>query len=180
MVRERKKLGTVIKIKTMKPKKIIFSVVIVLGVMFGLTAYSQHYITELYNKSLDAQLTLAEINVHTTAKQEQLDRYTIIAGEATGYAPQDNISGICADSNPDVTSVGAVPGKEVIAVDPDVIPYGSKVQAIGKDFYREGYALDTGGAMRQGKYLVDLWFETNEEANNFGRNDVIIVWKGRY
>ena len=37
--------------------------------------------------------------------------------EASGYAPYDNKSGICADDNPNSTATGSKPGPGTITVD---------------------------------------------------------------
>lgn len=65
------------------------------------------------------------------------------------------------------TASGVAPYKGAIAVDTDVIPFGTKM-------YVEGYgyakALDTGGAIRGGR--IDLFFESEREARRWGRRDV--------
>lgn len=49
-----------------------------------------------------------------------------------------------------------------IAVDPSVIPYGSKVVINGKIYVAE----DCGGAIKQN--CIDIYFDTHEEASDFG------------
>ncbi len=69
-------------------------------------------------------------------------------------------TGINLKKNPDV---------KVIAVDPDVIPLGTKV-------YIEGYgyatAADTGGAIKGNK--IDVFFPSKTEAYKWGRKKVTI------
>ena len=60
-----------------------------------------------------------------------LDDWKMVHVTATAYAPLDNKSGICADGNPNVTSVGVKPGPGVIAVNPDLIPYYSERIIVG-------------------------------------------------
>lgn len=60
--------------------------------------------------------------------------------------------------------------KKVIAVDPSVIPLGSRVHVEG---YGEAIAGDTGGAIK-GK-RIDLHVPTKSEAFDFGRRDVKIT-----
>ena len=58
------------------------------------------------------------------------------------------------------TSTGKTAQHGVVAVDPRVIPYGTKLYIPG---YGYAVAGDTGGAMRSGKVLIDLWFASNAE-----------------
>lgn len=64
------------------------------------------------------------------------------------------------------TSTGKAAQHGVVAVDPRVIPYGTKLYIPG---YGYAVAGDTGGAMRSGKVLIDLWFPSNAECNAWGR-----------
>ena len=57
----------------------------------------------------------------------------------------------------------------VIAVDPSFIPLGTRVYIPG---YGEAIAEDTGGAIK-GR-IIDLAFETYEEAVHFGRQEIEI------
>lgn len=90
---------------------------------------------------------------------------TMIA-KVTGYAPLDNISGICADENPTVTSIGHYPSKKYAAADPKKLPYGTKVYVPGYGVVEIG---DTGGAMRNYEGVqIDLFFDTYEDAIEWG------------
>jgi 3D (Asp-Asp-Asp) domain-containing protein len=68
-----------------------------------------------------------------------------------------------------ITASGVRAGFGVIAVDPSVIPLGTKVFIPG---YGRAVAGDTGGAI-QG-HRVDLGMNTNAEAINFGRRPVTL------
>jgi 3D (Asp-Asp-Asp) domain-containing protein/septal ring factor EnvC (AmiA/AmiB activator) len=68
------------------------------------------------------------------------------------------------------TATGAPVGYGVIAVDPSVIPLGTRMTIPG---YGEGVAADTGGAI-QGA-VIDLWFPTAAEAAAWGRRTVTIT-----
>ena len=95
-------------------------------------------------------------------------------GTATAYTP--SAGGINSDSNPKVTST-MKPAKEgVIAVNPDVIPYGSEIMIISGKIVIRGKALDTGGAMKQNPNQVDILMEDIKEAKSWGRRDVHIIW----
>jgi peptidoglycan DL-endopeptidase CwlO len=68
------------------------------------------------------------------------------------------------------TATGAPVGYGVVAVDPSVIPLGTRMTIPG---YGEGVAADTGGAI-QGA-VVDLWFPTAAQAAAWGRRTVTIT-----
>lgn len=80
--------------------------------------------------------------------------------EATAYIPSDG-------GGSGITATGMVAQHGVIAVDPQVIPLGTRVFIPG---YGVAIAADTGGAIRGNR--IDLCMETYREAINFGRGDV--------
>jgi 3D (Asp-Asp-Asp) domain-containing protein len=95
-------------------------------------------------------------------------------GTATAYTP--SAGGINSDSSPEVTST-MKPAKEgVIAVNPDVIPYGSEIMIISGKIVIRGKAQDTGGAMRKNPNQVDILMEDRGRALEWGRRDVHIIW----
>jgi 3D (Asp-Asp-Asp) domain-containing protein len=73
-------------------------------------------------------------------------------------------------SLPGQTATGLPVGPGVVAVDPSVIPLGTRMTIPG---YGEGVAADTGGAV-QG-YTIDLWFPTLADALAWGRRTVTIT-----
>jgi 3D (Asp-Asp-Asp) domain-containing protein len=68
------------------------------------------------------------------------------------------------------TATGLPVGIGVVAVDPAVIPLGTRMTIPG---YGEGVAADTGSAV-QG-YTIDLWFPTLADALTWGRRTVTIT-----
>ncbi len=80
--------------------------------------------------------------------------------EATAYIPSDG-------GGSGITATGMVAQHGVIAVDPRVIPLGTRVYIPG---YGEAIAADTGGAIRGNR--IDLCMNTYREAINFGRRNV--------
>jgi 3D (Asp-Asp-Asp) domain-containing protein len=73
-------------------------------------------------------------------------------------------------SLPGATATGLPVGFGVVAVDPSVIPLGTRLTIPG---YGEGVAADTGSAV-QG-YTIDLWFPTLDAARAWGRRTVTIT-----
>jgi len=77
---------------------------------------------------------------------------------ATGYALHGH------------TATGAPTGWGVVAVDPSVIPLGTRMTIPG---YGEGIAADTGSAIRGSR--IDLWFPTVAQARAWGVRTVTIT-----
>ena len=76
-------------------------------------------------------------------------------------------------------STGVWPKPGYIAVDPKVIPYGTKmyiVSADGKYVYGYAIAADTGGFIKKRPTNVDLFMHTESACRKFGRRDVIIYF----
>ena len=85
--------------------------------------------------------------------------------ESTGKRPGDKYYGITA------SGTKARPG--VVAVDPRVIPLGTKLYIESTDGTKDyGFAIaeDKGGAIKGNK--IDLFFETASQVRNFGRRNV--------
>ena len=73
------------------------------------------------------------------------------------------------------TSTGRKAQYGVVAVNPKIIPYGTKLyicSADGKFVYGYAVAGDTGGALRSGRALVDLFYNTRSQCLRFGRRNV--------
>jgi 3D (Asp-Asp-Asp) domain-containing protein len=68
------------------------------------------------------------------------------------------------------TATGLPTGWGMVAVDPSVIPLGTRLTIPG---YGEGIAADTGGAVRGA--TIDLWFPTTADALAWGRRTVTIT-----
>ena len=80
--------------------------------------------------------------------------------EASAYLPTDG-------NGAGITATGAIARRGIVAVDPNVIPLGTRVYIPG---YGTAVAADTGGAIRGNK--IDLCMESYGEAINFGRRSV--------
>src|SRR5699024_10147552 len=90
-----------------------------------------------------------------------------ISAEATAYtASCDGCSGTTATG----VDLNENSDEKVIAVDPDVIPLGSKVHVEG---YGTATAADTGGDINGDR--VDLFMADEGDANSFGRQNVEVT-----
>lgn len=94
---------------------------------------------------------------------------TVLTGSACAYtAPAGAL-----------TSTGRTAAVGLVAVDPDIIPYGTELYIVAADGSRVyGYAIaaDTGGALLNGSILVDLFMNTESECYAWGRRDVNIYF----
>ena len=72
------------------------------------------------------------------------------------------------------TSTGATPKVGTVAVNPKLIPYGSKLFIVSEDGYVYGYgvAQDTGGGVLKNKILADLYMDTAKECFAFGKRRI--------
>jgi 3D (Asp-Asp-Asp) domain-containing protein len=75
-----------------------------------------------------------------------------------------------AYSLPGSTALGVPVGRGVVAVDPKLIPLGTRLHVPG---YGRGLAADVGYAIR-GR-IIDLWFPTTAKAREWGRRTVTIT-----
>jgi 3D (Asp-Asp-Asp) domain-containing protein len=78
-----------------------------------------------------------------------------------------------AYSLPGSTALGVPVRKGVVAVDPKLIPLGTKLHVPG---YGPGLAADVGYAIK-GK-VIDLWFPSMARARQWGRRTVMITVYG--
>lgn len=95
---------------------------------------------------------------------------------STFYFPLDpGASSMEHDGDVNSTATGRTPGPTVFAVDPKVIPLGSKMRVTypsGKVVV--GVAGDTGGAIKGN--IIDTFVYTKSEGNRRGRENVIVEW----
>lgn len=109
-----------------------------------------------------ASLTLTAKGIPTSYKKK-------VTVEATAYTDHSGIP----------CSTGVMPKTGYIAVNPKVIPYGTKMFIVSKDGkYVYGYAIaaDTGGFIKKRPTNVDLFFDTESQCKRFGRRDVVIYF----
>ncbi|MFI3115727.1 MAG: 3D domain-containing protein [Clostridia bacterium] len=103
----------------------------------------------------------------TTVSGEVLSYSKIIEAEATAYTTERQTNKI--------TKSGTIARVGAIAVDPRVIPLGSKLyitSANGTWIYGEAVAEDTGGVVLGN--IIDLFFDTHAECISFGRQQAIV------
>jgi len=112
-----------------------------------------------------------ELGVVPASAPTKYSRVEVFTATAYDASPADN--GIWAGK----TSTGMPLEYGVIAVDPKVIPYGTKMYIESVDgMYKYGYAIagDCGGAIKGKK--VDLFFPSRSTCYSFGRRAVKIYF----
>lgn len=134
--------------------------------------------------SADEELTLPELEAESVQTEETTDSGDVefgitqdVSGEGISYSSL--IIGTCTAyyEVDGITSTGTVPQVGTVAVNPNVIPYGTRLYICSADgSYVYGYAIaeDTGGACMAGDIVVDLYMNSEEECDAFGRQELYI------
>lgn len=87
-------------------------------------------------------------------------------GESCAYTAEEDA----------LMSTGKTVFQGYVAVDPDIIPYGSELYIVADDGAVYGYAIaaDTGYSVSKGHIIVDLFMEDLNDCLEWGRRDVTI------
>lgn len=152
--------------------------IFLLAILAALCVTSTWVAASLDNSGDDPtrELPLKEVAVvlPEPAEEEPASNGVEVLGEfaIVAYCPCEECCGKWALNRPDgivYTASGeeAVPGVTV-AVDPDIIPLGSKVYIDGLGWY---IAHDTGAFNGQ---VIDVYFEDHDAAREFGRRDAVV------
>ncbi len=118
----------------------------------------------LVGKKKNAPIT-KPAGVVTDASGKPQNYKSCLTGVATAYTSDRGNAGT-------VTASGLPAQVGVVAVNPDIIPLGTKLYIASPDgsvVYGYAIAGDTGGAMYSGEALVDLFYDTYDECIQFGR-----------
>ncbi|HEY4695475.1 MAG TPA: 3D domain-containing protein [Candidatus Hydromicrobium sp.] len=91
--------------------------------------------------------------------EKKVDWYFFVA---SGYSANDPAQG-----TDNVTATGKEIRKGMIAVDPDVIPLGTRIEIKNMGFFT---AEDTGGKIKGNR--IDIYFDSKKEAEEFGKKGV--------
>lgn len=144
---------------------------IVVGLLFAIGFVCGRAFAEKYEEAPAATpVVVAETKQHieagnTDAENIEPTPNNEIIVTATAYCPCMQ----CCGKTDGITATGtkATAGRTV-AVDPSIIPYGTKLIINGNTYIAE----DCGGAIK-GANRIDIFFNTHEEALQFGRQTVV-------
>ena len=127
---------------------------------------TKEYVSQVYTYSGTVSVNESN-NILTDVNGNQVNYTRVLTGSATAYyAPAGAL-----------TATGRLARYGVVAVDPDIIPYGSIMYIVSNDgevVYGYAVAGDTGGALWAGTAIVDLYYNTYDECCQFGRRNVTI------
>ncbi len=101
--------------------------------------------------------------------------FTLSSGEVYSYSQALSCTGFAYCQPGGITATGTAARQGAIAVDPSVIPLGSRLFVIASDgsvVYGFATAEDTGGNIKGNK--VDLYYNTESLCYSFGRRDVTV------
>jgi len=148
----------------MGKKEVVFKVTYENGKEIAKNVIEENIIKNPVNKVVQ----IGTLGILTTSRGETLRYREVKTMVATAYDNSADSTGK-SPSNPDygITATGIRTARGVIAVDPRVIPLGTRLYVEG---YGPGIAADTGGAIKGN--IIDVFFPTSQEVNNWGRRYV--------
>lgn len=111
----------------------------------------------------ETEVVVKEEPVYITQVKEVKEETEWFYFIATGYSGNDPAQG-----TNNITATGKEIETGMIAVDTKIIPLGTKVEIKDLGIFT---AEDTGGKIRGNR--IDIYFETREEAEKFGRK---VIW----
>lgn len=122
------------------------------------------------NSSNSSKSSNSKASVNTGSKTLTINGKTVsyskvLTGSGTAYTASAGAK----------TSTGRTVKEGLVAVNPKVIPYGTRLYITTTDgSWTYGYAIaaDTGGALRNGSALVDLFYNSESKCRQFGRRQV--------
>lgn len=119
---------------------------------------------KLIGTSTRLPISEAPFDIPLNASGQPLNYSAVYTGRATAYSSDHGNAG-------KYTASGRKAQVGVVAVNTNLIPYGTKLYIVSSDgSYVYGYAIagDTGTACMRGDALVDLYYDTYEECCDFG------------
>lgn len=113
-------------------------------------------------------LTVGNGGVLTDQNGNEVKYRSVLTGSCTAYSSADGGA---------YTSTGQLARFGLVAVNPQVIPYGTRLYICSPDgSFAYGYAIaaDTGGALMSGRIIADCFYDTYEQCMTFGRRTMSV------
>lgn len=146
------------------------------------------YVNGEFSRSevISEEITTASVNrvVQVGTRKESAEKtdddetktFVDSAGRDVAYSRLIKGKGSAYTADPGTTSATGRPlAVGVVAVDPDVIPYGTRLYITSSDGrYVYGYALasDTNALVESGEVIVNLFYDSDSQCKAFGSRDV--------
>lgn len=155
-------------------KYIIILLLVTLAVVFGV--YQIQSQIETQNKNVNEKhIDICDNKIKTEVKSQPIDSNVVIEEKNNNSNDNDYIIMQATaytrsreeGTHRGITRCGTQVSRGTVAVDPRMIPLGTKLYIEG---YGEATALDTGGDIKHDR--IDLYMESKEEAFKFGRKNV--------
>jgi len=142
---------------------LFWSIVAILVLITALIVLTQNGEIDSFIVKTGTEIVIEKEPVYITQVKEIKEETEWFYFIATGYSANDPAQGTNS-----ITATGKEIKTGMIAVDKKIIPLGTKIEI--KDF-GIFVAEDTGGKIKGNR--IDIYFETKEEAKNFGRK---VIW----
>ncbi len=138
---------------------VLISVLILLSVIVILT---QNDHLDSFLVKTETEIVIEKEPVYITEVKEIEKEIEWFYFVATGYSANDPLQG-----TNNITATGKEIKKGMVAVDSKIIPLGTRIEIKDMGVF---VAEDTGGKIKGNR--IDLYFETKEEAKEFGRQAI--------
>jgi 3D (Asp-Asp-Asp) domain-containing protein len=127
------------------------------------------YVSSLRSRERLRATQVQSVEAAAHAAQKKSEQLQSTPAPPPAGKRQLTVSATCYDL-PGTTATGMPVGRGVVAVDPSVIPLGSRLYIPG---YGNGVAADIGGGIKGN--IIDLWYPTYSECAAWGRRTVTIT-----
>lgn len=135
-----------------------------ISMAFAICVYKNKYIEIETVKNEEICTVMQKKTITTTPKAEKAEKVEQQNKTETFVLTAYCACKKCCGKNDGITATGTKASEgRTIAVDPNKIPYGTKVVIDGQTYIAE----DCGGAIKGNR--IDLYFDSHQEALNFGR-----------
>lgn len=127
---------------------------------------------ELKDKQFSKELVSEKPVEKIVKKGIKLEEKVLVASSSSGNGGRQMNVVATAYAGDSITSTGTVPKWGTIAVDPSVIPYGTRVYI--PQFQQTFIAEDCGGAIKGNK--IDIFMNSESSAYSWGRRNIDIYY----
>lgn len=142
-----------------------FIAVVLIAVSFGIGKITTE--TEVVEVKVESPAPKVCRHVEIETEKEPMPQYRSVDVVATAYCPCSK----CCGKSDGITATGVkAKARHTIAADPKFLPYGTKVLFDCNEWVVE----DCGGAIK-GENRIDIFFDTHQEAVNFGKQ-TFTIW----